>query len=54
MILTPVLDRLDTLFTNWLISAAGLSGLPIEPNVAEFGAVIAELMVVANIGLFKD
>jgi hypothetical protein len=52
MILRP--DKLDTLSGNWFMSAPGLSGLHVEPNVAEFGAVIAELMVVANMGLFKD
>ena len=55
MILTPALDKLDTfLLTMYLVSAAGLSGLTIEPNVAEFGAVIAELAVVVNIGLLRD
>lgn len=54
MMLAPVLDKLDTLSANWLMSAAGLSVVLIEPNVAEFGAVRAELTVVANMGLFKD
>jgi hypothetical protein len=55
LILRLALDRLETLLaTTCLASAAGLSGLTIEPNVAEFGTVVAELIVVANMGLFGD